>query len=215
MIIFRNNPEGEAELESLLNKGKRQIKQIHSDFKEFVGKGSVLDLAIGVIVGEAFGSVVSSFVGDIFTPIISLIVYNELSETFIVIKKGEHYPYNTRREAIQDGAITWNYGNFIQLLINFFLVAGSLFIVIKMFGSMRKKRIETHSIRECPFCFTDIDPRANKCRHCTADLPPSNDNNNDNKLETITVAPPTEDESDDVPSGFGSFDDPVSHSDGI
>lgn len=141
-----------------------------TDFKNFINKGSVLDLAIGLVIGEAFASVVNSFVSDIFSPVLGLIVSSKLSEAFVVIKKGPHFPYNTREEAKTDGAVTWNYGNFIQLIINFICIAWCLYLVMKMSQSVQRKRISTNNVKECPKCFSEIDGRATKCAHCGGDI---------------------------------------------
>lgn len=140
------------------------------DFKNFINKGSVLDLAVGIVIGEAFSSVVTSFVTDIFSPILGLIITSKLSETFLVIVKGPHFPYVTRDEARKDGAVTWNYGNFLQLMINFICISICLFVVVRMSKSMRKKRISNRHTKECPLCYSEIDGRARKCAFCSADL---------------------------------------------
>ena len=143
---------------------------VFTDFKNFINKGSILDLATGIVIGEAFSSVVGSFVSDIFSPILGLIVSSKMSEAFIVIKKGPHFPYNTREEAKADGAVTWNYGNFIQLVINFICIAFCLYLVMRMSKRVQKKRITNKTTKECPRCFGEIDIRATKCSHCCADL---------------------------------------------
>lgn len=146
------------------------IKSVVSDFKHFINRGSVLDLAVGIVIGEAFSSVVTSFVTDIFSPVLGLIVTSKLSEAFLVILKGPHFPYKTRDEAREDGAITWNYGNFVQLVINFMCISICLFVVVRMSQSMRKKRISNKNTKECPLCYSEIDGRARKCAFCGGDL---------------------------------------------
>jgi large conductance mechanosensitive channel len=151
-------------------RARRTFRTLFHDFKKFINRASILDLAIGLVIGNAFSAVVSSFVSDVFTPIFGLFVTSKLSETFYVIRKGPHFPYKTRDEARLDGAVTLNYGNFFQLIINFFLMSVSLFFVIRMFQQMRKKKIDTKVVKECLFCYSDIDGRARKCPSCTADL---------------------------------------------
>jgi large conductance mechanosensitive channel len=146
------------------------VTNVFHDFKNFINRGSVLDLAVGIVIGEAFSSVVGSFVSDIFTPIIGLIVSSKLSEKFAVIKKGPHFPYKTRDEAKSDGAVTWNYGNFIQLIINFMCISTCLYLVIRMSKAMHKKRISSQTTKECTFCYSEIDGRARKCSHCGSTL---------------------------------------------
>ena len=146
------------------------IRAVVVDFKNFINKGSVLDLAVGIVIGEAFSSVVTSFVGDIFSPLLGLIISSKLSEAFVVIRKGPHYPYNTREEARKDGAVTWNYGNFSQLIINFVCISMCLFVVVRMSKAMQRRRISTKNTKECPLCYSEIDGRARKCAFCGGDL---------------------------------------------
>lgn len=155
----------------LLPVAVNKAKSVWNDFKSFVDKGNVLDLAVGVVIGAAFSDIVTSFVQDLLTPVLGLVVTSELSESFLVIKKGPNFPYNTRIDAKEDGAVTWNYGNFLQLSFNFLLVSVSLYFVVKIVQKSRKKRIdngEDLSIKECPFCYSAIDGRATKCKNCTS-----------------------------------------------
>lgn len=166
--------QGRSEQVPLLRKTKNRLGDLFFDFKNFIDKGSVIDLAVGLVIGNAFSEVVTSMVSDLLTPIFGLVINSKLSETFLVIRKGPHYPYNTREEAKTDKAITWNYGNFIQLTMNFVMISASLFLVIKMYHEMKRKnkdkKIENQIMKECPFCFTGIDGRAIKCPSCTGDL---------------------------------------------
>ena len=146
------------------------MRGVLCDFKHFINKGSVLDLAVGIVIGEAFSSIVTSFVSDIFSPVLGLIITSKLSETFLVIVKGPQFPYKTRDEARSDGAVTWNYGNFLQLVINFICISICLFVVVRMSKSMRKKRISNRNTKECPLCYSEIDGRARKCAFCCGDL---------------------------------------------
>jgi large conductance mechanosensitive channel len=153
-------------------KCRNWIKAIGNDFKAFVNKGSVASLAVGIVIGESFSAVVNSFVGDIITPILGLFLSTKLTEVFLVIRKGSHYPYKTRDEARKDGAVTWNYGNFIQLVTNFLIVSICLFVIIRMMESMHRRNIESNTMKTCRHCFSVVDGRATKCAHCTAELEP-------------------------------------------
>jgi len=146
------------------------IKNVGRDFKAFIDKGSVVSLAVGIVIGEAFSAVVTSFVSDMVTPVLGLFITSKLSETFLVIREGPNYPYKTRDEARKDGAITWNYGNTLQLAINFFIISLCLFVVVRMLQSMRRKKIESSMVKLCPYCFQDVDGRATRCAHCTASI---------------------------------------------
>jgi large conductance mechanosensitive channel len=171
--------EESSPLLPFVRRNKERVSGIWSDFKAFVDRGNVLDLAVGIVIGSAFSEVVTSFVSDVFTPFLGLIVSSKLSETFVVLRYGEQRGnYKTRDEARKDGAITWNYGNFMQLLINFFLVSAALFVVVRIIQAMHRKQQdqqeqqeqlekETEPIRECKFCYSRMDPRATKCPSCT------------------------------------------------
>src|SRR5437879_51361 len=110
------------------------MKKIWKEFKEFAVKGSAVDLAVGVIIGAAFGSIVTSLVKDIVMPPISLLTGGlDFSNKFIVLRaaKGGPVDFHTPADASKAGAITWNYGNFITLFINFLIVAGAVFLLVR------------------------------------------------------------------------------------
>lgn len=121
------------ESDRLLVEGRPRARKLIDEFKLFIQRGSFFELAVALVVGEAFTSIVKSFVNDIFAPVLSLLLTNQLSEVFIVMKSGPNAPYVTRDEATADGAVTWNYGNFIQMCINFFVMSLALFVFFKMY----------------------------------------------------------------------------------
>lgn len=139
------------------------------EFKEFALKGNVLDLAIGVIIGGAFGKIVTSLVNDIIMPLIGILLGNvDFSNLFLVLGKGN---FNTMEEAKNAGIATLNYGIFINNVIDFLIVAFSIFIVIKQINRFAKKKEAVQkapSTKSCPFCFTEIHIKATRCPHCTA-----------------------------------------------
>src|SRR5437588_10169175 len=109
------------------------MKKIWNEFKEFAVKGNAVDLAVGVIVGAAFTGIINSLVKDVIMPPISLLTGGlDFSNKFVILRaaKDGSTPFNTPADAAKDGAITWNYGNFITLLINFLIVAGASFLLI-------------------------------------------------------------------------------------
>ncbi len=144
------------------------------EFKEFAVKGNAIDLAVGVIIGAAFGSIVTSLVKDIIMPPIGLLTGGlDFSNKFIVLKaaKDGSTAFNTTADAIKAGAVTWNYGNFITLLINFLIVALAIFLVVR--GLNRMKRPKPNSdpvVKDCPACTMSIPIKATRCPHCTTDL---------------------------------------------
>src|SRR5438270_9582831 len=116
------------------------MKKIWKEFKEFAVKGNAVDLAVGVIIGAAFGSIINSLVKDVIMPPISLLAGGlDFSNKFVILRaaKDGSAAFNTPADAAKAGAITWNYGNFITLLINFLIVATAIFLVIRAINSLR------------------------------------------------------------------------------
>jgi large conductance mechanosensitive channel len=144
------------------------------EFKEFAVKGNMLDMAIGIIIGLAFGTIIASLVNDILMPPIGILLGNvDFSALFIVLKEGTPPPpYNTLPEAQNAGAVTWNYGNFINTIIIFLIVAFSVFLIVKSLNNMRRKKDEPQAAieKDCPYCFTVIPIKASKCPNCTTPL---------------------------------------------
>ena len=144
------------------------------EFKEFAIKGNAVDLAVGVIIGAAFGSIVSSLVKDIIMPPLGLLTGGlDFSNKFIVLRaaKDGATAFNTPADAIKAGAITWNYGNFITLMINFLIVAFAIFLVVR--GLNRLKRPKPSAppvVKDCPACAMTITVKATRCPHCTTEL---------------------------------------------
>ena len=130
------------------------------DFRKFIDRGNVVDLAVGVILGAAFGAVVASLVGDIFSPILGLLGTASLQDLFVVMRYGKDVPepynvtYPTVAKAKEAGAITLNYGNFVQTVINFLMVAFCLFIFIKLLFVFKKKQAAAAPSTDwpCPKC---------------------------------------------------------------
>ncbi|MGA2667708.1 MAG: large-conductance mechanosensitive channel protein MscL [Ignavibacteria bacterium] len=139
------------------------------EFKEFAVKGNVLDLAVGIIIGAAFGGIVNSLVNDIIMPPIGLLLGKvDFSNMFVTIW-GQHF--NTVAEAKAGGAVTLNYGLFVNTIINFFIVAFSIFLVIKQFNRLRSPNLpEAPVSKECPHCKMTIPVEATRCPHCTSEL---------------------------------------------
>jgi large conductance mechanosensitive channel len=136
------------------------------EFKEFALKGSVVDLAVGVVIGAAFGKVVTSFVDDILMPPIGMLTGNhDFASNFITLSGGS---YATIAEAKAAGAATLNYGLFINNVIAFVIVAFALFLVVKRVNAMRRRPEEAPSMRECPDCLSAVPVAARRCRFCSA-----------------------------------------------
>lgn len=139
------------------------------EFKEFAMRGNVLDLAIGVILGGAFGKIVSSFVSDILMPPIGLVLGRvDFSNLFIDLGRGS---FATLADAKRAGAATLNYGVFINQVIDFTLVAFAIFLVVKGVNRMqRAKPAAAATTQSCRFCLSTIAIGATRCAHCTSQL---------------------------------------------
>jgi large conductance mechanosensitive channel len=149
------------------------MKKIWNEFKEFAIKGNAVDLAVGVIIGAAFGSIVNSLVKDVVMPPISLLAGGlDFSNQFIILRaaKDGSTAFNTPADAVKAGAITWNYGNFITLLINFLIVAGAIFLLVRGINKMRGSAQKEPASKECPACAMTIPVKATRCPHCTTEL---------------------------------------------
>ena len=136
------------------------MKSFIKEFKEFISKGNVMDMAVGVIIGGAFTAIVTSLVDDIIMPLISILTGGfDFSNLSIALGTGE-------------GAATFNYGAFITAVINFLLIALVIFSVIKAMNKFNKKKEAEPdpTTKVCPYCQSEISIKATKCPHCTSDL---------------------------------------------
>lgn len=139
------------------------------EFKEFAMRGSVIDLAIGIIIGTAFGKIVTSFVNDLIMPPIGLLLGKvDFSNLFINLSGKD---YQTLAEAKAAGAATVNYGMFINTVLDFLIVAFVIFFIVRQINRLkRQEEAAPATTKECPYCFTEIPLKAFKCPHCTADI---------------------------------------------
>lgn len=151
-----------------------KAKGICAEFKKFIMRGSVIDLAVGVIVGGAFQAIVNSLVNDVVMPVISLATKSlDFSNWFVALDGNQ---YATAEEAAQAGAAVLSYGNFISAVINFIIMAFVVFILVKVINTVvekSKKKEETPdepTTKECPYCKSEIAIEATRCPHCTSQL---------------------------------------------
>jgi large conductance mechanosensitive channel len=143
------------------------------EFKEFAMRGNVLDMAVGIIIGAAFGQIVNSFVQDVLMPPIGrLIGHVDFSNRFVSLS-GVHY--DTIAAAKAAGAATLNYGLFLNTLINFMIVAFAVFLLVRQVNRFAPKPapVAPPAMRDCPYCLTPIPAAATKCAHCTSELRPA------------------------------------------
>lgn len=148
------------------------------DFKAFIMRGNVVDMAVGIIVGVAFGAIVSSAVADVIMPPIGLVLGEiDFSDLMLILKQGsEPGPYATLAAAKAAGAVTINYGQFINTVINFLIIAAVVFFfIVRPIARMQARQKEAEApaaptTRECPFCLSSIPIKASRCPHCTSQL---------------------------------------------
>ncbi|MCD1147643.1 large conductance mechanosensitive channel protein MscL [Peptoniphilus sp. KCTC 25270] len=150
------------------------MKSTMQEFKEFIAQGNVLDLAVGVIIGGAFGKIVTSLVNDIIMPVIGLAMGGVDFTGLFVALDGNDYP--TLAAAQEAGAGVIAYGSFIQNIIDFLIIAFVIFMVVKQVAGLRSRfekkeeAEEAATTKTCPFCKSEVDIAATRCPHCTSEL---------------------------------------------
>lgn len=140
------------------------------EFKEFAIKGNVMDMAVGIIIGAAFGKIVTSFVNDVLMPPIGLLMGRiDFSNLYINLSGKNYESLDAARKA---GAATINYGIFINHVIDFLIVAFVVFLLVKQVNKLRREPVATPdpATKECPYCLATIPLQAVKCSHCTSSL---------------------------------------------
>jgi len=145
------------------------------EFKEFAMRGNVVDMAVGIIIGGAFGTIVKSLVSDVMMPPIGLLLGGvDFSDLFLTLKDGAPAgPYTTLAGAQAAGAVTISYGLFINAVISFMIVAFAVFLLIKAINKLQREKEapkEEPTTKECPHCFSTIAIKATRCPNCTSDL---------------------------------------------
>lgn len=147
-----------------------------NDFKTFIMRGNVLDMAVGVIIGGSFGAIAKSLVEDVIMPPIGMLLGNvDFSNLFVVLKEGATTagPYATVAAAKAAGAVTLNLGLFINTVISFLIVAFAVFMMIKMINKLKREPapvVAEPTTKSCTYCFTEIPLQATRCPHCTSTL---------------------------------------------
>jgi large conductance mechanosensitive channel len=146
------------------------------EFREFAMRGNVVDMAVGIIMGAAFGAIVKSVVDDVIMPPIGLLLGNvDFSNLFITLKQGAAAagPYATLELAKKAGAVTLSYGAFFNTIISFLIVAFSVFMLVKGMNKLKRQQeaaAAAPTTKECPHCLSAIPIKATKCAHCTSSL---------------------------------------------
>jgi large conductance mechanosensitive channel len=145
------------------------------EFKEFAVKGNVVDMAVGIIIGAAFGTIVKSLVDDVIMPPIGLLLGNvDFSNLFVTLKEGAAAgPYATLAVAKSAGAVTLSYGAFLNTVVSFLIVSFAVFLLIKGINRLKREKEAppaAPTTKDCPFCFSAIPIKATRCPSCTSNL---------------------------------------------
>jgi large conductance mechanosensitive channel len=144
------------------------------EFKEFSLRGNVVDMAVGIVIGAAFGTIIKSLVADIIMPPIGLLLGNvDFTNLFILLKPGNPSgPYLALAEAQKAGAVTLNYGAFINTIISFIIIAFAIFFLIRSLNRLKKAEPApaAPATKDCPYCLSAVPVKATRCAHCTSEL---------------------------------------------
>jgi len=147
------------------------------EFREFAMRGSVVDMAVGIIIGAAFGTIAKSLVSDVIMPPIGLLLGNvDFANLFAVLKAGAAPgPYASLADAQEAGAVTVNYGIFVNTIISFLIVAFAVFLIVRHINRLKREEEAPPpepTTRDCPFCLSTIPIKATRCAHCTSEVAP-------------------------------------------
>ncbi len=146
------------------------------EFKEFAMRGNVIDMAVGIIIGAAFGTIVTSLVADVLMPPIGLLLGSiDFANLFVVLKEGAKAagPYASLAAAKAAGAVTINYGFFINTVISFIIIAFAVFLLVRSINRLKRQEEAPPAVpttKECSYCFSTIPIKATRCPHCTSEL---------------------------------------------
>jgi large conductance mechanosensitive channel len=145
------------------------------EFKEFAMRGNVVDMAVGIVIGGAFGTIVKSLVADVLMPPLGLLLGGmDFSNLFVVLKGGKITgPYNALADAQAAGAVTINYGLFLNSVVSFVIVGFALFLLVKAMNRLRRQEATPApeiTTKDCPYCLSTISIKATRCPHCTSQI---------------------------------------------
>jgi len=148
------------------------LGNILKEFRQFAMRGNVVDMAVGIIIGGAFGTIVKSLVSDVIMPPIGLLLGGvDFSDLFITLKEGATAgPYATLAAAQSAGAVTLSYGLFINSIVSFMIVAFAVFLLIKGINRLQNTQPAAPTTKDCPYCFSAIPLKAIRCPQCTSEL---------------------------------------------
>ncbi|CAG8547459.1 7570_t:CDS:2 [Paraglomus occultum] len=162
---------GDFAVNKNIQHGVKEVKGIIANYQEFVNRGNVVDLAVGVVIGAAFSSIVNSMVNDMLAPVIGLAAGSQLTEEFVVIRAAPDGQRNftTRDLAAAAGSVTLNYGNFLQQVVNFFIISLFVYIFVRLINVMTFKKESEDAKKDmmCHYCCKKIPALAIRCSFCT------------------------------------------------
>ena len=167
---------------------KEKSKGFIGEFKKFIMRGSVIDLAVGVIIGGAFQAIVNSLVNDIISPVISLATKGiNFADKFVVLGITDQ-EFATAQAAKDAGFATLNYGSFITAVLNFLIMAFIIFLLVKGLNRLaeigkKPEEAAAPTTKKCPFCMSEISIEATRCPHCTSELPEEENETKENEVE--------------------------------
>jgi large conductance mechanosensitive channel len=157
----------------LFSHADREIALL-KDFKAFIMRGNVMDLAVAVVIGAAFGAIVKSLVDDIIMPPIGLALgHVDFSNLYVLLKEGTNAPppYASLADAHAAGAVTLNYGAFLNAVLTFLIVAAAVFVIVRLVNRLYKEPAPpTPNTKPCPYCTMSVSLEATRCPHCTSEL---------------------------------------------
>lgn len=169
-----DNKEARKEAKRILKEKQKETrkkaKKTFEDWKAFAMKGNIVDMAIGVVIGGAFTTIVNTLVSSIITPLLGLLTKDvDLSKLFLTVKGGH---FATIEEARAAGAVILTYGELLNAIINFLIISVVLFLVIRFVqkATAKKEEVEEETTKTCPYCMSKIHKDATKCAHCASDL---------------------------------------------
>lgn len=174
--IFSGSELHNFRVDSDIKKNPKGGKEMLKEFKEFIMRGNVVDMAVGIIIGAAFGTIISSLVADVIMPPIGLLLGNvDFTNLFVVLKAAAKAPppYETLVAAKAAGATSINYGVFINTIITFLIVAFAVFLLIRNINKLKREQeapAPVPTTKECIYCLSTIPIKATRCPHCTSEL---------------------------------------------
>lgn len=159
----------------------RKTGGVANDFRKFIARGNIVELAVGIVMGTAFTKIVDSFVKDLITPVVGIVTQSQLEESYFILRCPDNkkdcrqdplFSKTTRENAQKLGVVTQNYGSFLQAIMNFFIISLVMFFFVKTLSQLYKPKEKATKDKECPYCCKEVPTAATRCAFCTSDLLP-------------------------------------------